>query len=269
VLSQAGHAALVLEGIIVSAWVLLRGLTRESRHWGDFPEILQRACGDAAVHAIDLPGNGRLNALESPMHVAGMAESCRRQLRELGIAPPYHVLAMSLGAMVAVAWAERNPEEIAGCVLLNTSLRPFSPFHHRLRPRHYLTLAGLLVPGRDATCRERTILRLTSNGPTGPKKSTEWSGYARQNPVSARNAIRQLLAAARYRAPAASPSPPVLVLGSAQDRLVDPRCSRLLAARWKTSFVEHPWAGHDLPLDDAPWVAEQVRRWLHDSSAVR
>ena len=25
----------------MSTWVLLRGLTRESRHWGDFPDILR------------------------------------------------------------------------------------------------------------------------------------------------------------------------------------------------------------------------------------
>jgi len=24
----------------------------------------------------------------------------------------------------------------------------------------------------------------------------------------------------------------------------------------------HPWSGHDLTLDDGPWVAEQVARWL-------
>jgi hypothetical protein len=28
----------------------------------------------------------------------------------------------------------------------------------------------------------------------------------------------------------------------------------------------HPGAGHDLPLDDAPWVAQQVRDWLAGSA---
>ena len=35
---------------------------------------------------------------------------------------------MSLGAMVAVAWANAHPQELARCVLINASLRPFSPF---------------------------------------------------------------------------------------------------------------------------------------------
>jgi pimeloyl-ACP methyl ester carboxylesterase len=260
---------LVWQGSVVSAWVLLRGLTREKRHWGDFPEILKRECSGAEVYTIDLPGNGGLNAQESPLRVSEMAESCRHQLRELGIAPPYYVLAMSLGAMVAVAWATRNPDEIGGCVLINTSLRPFSPFHHRLRPQNYLKLASLLLPGCDAHYRESVILQITSNRPIAPEKLAAWSDYARQNPVSSRNALRQLLAAVRYQPPSAKPLPPVLVLCSAQDRLVDARCSRTLAARWQSAFAEHLSAGHDLPLDDAPWVAEQIGRWVCDSTQTR
>ncbi|WP_265949087.1 alpha/beta fold hydrolase [Dechloromonas sp. A34] len=245
----------------MSAWILLRGLTRESRHWGDFPERLQSACGAARVQAIDLPGNGRLHGQESPLLVADMARSCRRQLRELGIAPPYFVLAMSLGAMVAVDWATRQPMEIAGCVLINTSLRPFSPFYHRLQPSSYWSLLDLLLRGGDAESRERTILQLTSSHPPAPEIFAAWAGYARQCPVSTRNALRQLLAAARYTAPATRPAPPMLVLSGAHDRLVDPRCSRRLAAQWATAFAEHPTAGHDLPLDDGTWVARQVGHW--------
>jgi pimeloyl-ACP methyl ester carboxylesterase len=253
---------LVLDGRVVSTWILLRGLTRESRHWGEFPEHLKLECGAAKVLSIDLPGNGRLYGWDSPLRVADMAQSCRRQLLERGVAPPYFVLAMSLGAMVAVDWAMRHPTEIAGCVLINTSLRPFSPFYHRLQPGSYWPLANLLLRGGDAEYRERTILRLTSSLPPAPAILAAWAGYARQCPVSSRNALRQLLAAVRYQAPAARPAPPLLILSGAHDRLVDPRCSRRLAAQWATSFAEHPTAGHDLPLDDGPWVARQVGGWL-------
>ena len=248
----------------MSAWILLRGLTRESRHWGAFPQMLHDACPAMATHTLDLPGNGRLNEQASPTHVEAMAEHCRMQLREQGIAPPYFLLAMSLGAMVAVAWMSRHPEEIGGGVLINTSLRPFSPFHHRLRPHNYLPLARLLLHGGTVEERERTILRLTSCNAERPETLAAWAAHARQNPVSSRNALRQLLAAARYRAPAAKPAPPMLILASTQDRLVNPRCSRRLARCWKTDFAEHPGAGHDLPLDDGPWVAEQVSLWLQD-----
>lgn len=245
----------------MKTWILLRGLTRESRHWGDFPDILLQRLDDAEVCLIDLPGNGRLNGRASPWRVPEMAENCRSQLRELGLAPPYFLLAMSLGAMVAVAWADRHPEEIAGCVLINTSLRPFSPFYHRLGPRNYLPLLAMLWPGGDASCREKIILQLTSSQPERPAKQAEWAAYALQNPVSPGNALRQLLAAASYRAPLLKPRQPVLILGSARDQLVDPRCSRRLAHHWDAAFAEHPSAGHDLPLDDGAWVAGQVAQW--------
>lgn len=245
----------------MSTWILLRGLTRESRHWGEFPDLLQRECGDVELCAIDMPGNGSLNRQKSPVHVAEMVENCRAQLLERGVAPPYYLLAMSLGAMVATTWANSHPEELGGCVLINTSLRPFSPFHERLRPRNYLPLLSLLLWGRDHERRERTVLRLTSRHRDRPEKIAEWVGYAQQNPVSSRNALRQLIAAVRYEAPVSKPEPPLLILASAQDRLVNPRCSRVLAMRWSARYAEHPTAGHDLPLDDAPWVVRQAMLW--------
>jgi hypothetical protein len=48
---------------------------------------------------------------------------------------------------------------------------------------------------------------------------------------------------------------------AAGDRLVDPECSRTLARAWQADFIEHPNAGHDLPLDDGAWVAQQIERW--------
>jgi pimeloyl-ACP methyl ester carboxylesterase len=247
----------------MSQWVFLRGLTRESRHWGDFPAVFCGEIADADVVAPDLPGNGRLNYLQSPASVEAMAEYCRADLLARGIRPPYYLLAMSLGAMVAVAWAHRYPEEVRGCVLINTSLRPFSRFYERLRPRSYPALAKLAVLGGSAAEWERRILDLTSccRG-DGAAILAAWVACRRERPVSRANALRQLLAALRYRAPTQKPAAPLLVLASANDALVDPRCSQRLAQRWQTKFASHPGAGHDIPLDDGAWVARQVRGWL-------
>jgi hypothetical protein len=43
---------------------------------------------------------------------------------------------------------------------------------------------------------------------------------------------------------------------------VDPDCSREIAHRWGCPLAVHPQAGHDLPLDDGPWVLATVRDWL-------
>jgi pimeloyl-ACP methyl ester carboxylesterase len=166
-----------------------------------------------------------------------------------------------MGAMVAVAWAALRPQELRGCVLINCSVRPFDPFYRRLRPRAYAALPSLI--SGDAEQRERAILRLTScRGDAHGDILDDWVRYRRECPVAGRNALRQLIAAAIYRAPLRPPALPMLVLSSTMDALVDPRCSRNLAANWQTAAAIHPGAGHDLPLDDAPWVARQVRAWL-------
>lgn len=246
----------------MSTWVLLRGLMRERRHWGSFPAMLSTELAGAAVITLDLPGNGSLHQIASPTRVEDMAEFCRRELLARGLAPPYHLLALSLGAMVAVAWATRHPDEISTAVLINTSLRPFSPFYHRLRAQNYPGLVGLALNG-GITKQEELILRMTSRrGVDKEKILKDWIAYQQEFPVSRRNALRQLVAAVRYRAPIATPSMPMLILASAMDQLVDTRCSIRLAARWQTGFAVHPSAGHDLPLDDGAWVARQVREWI-------
>ncbi|MBK7793953.1 MAG: hypothetical protein IPJ62_16665, partial [Betaproteobacteria bacterium] len=63
-----------------------------------------------------------------------------------------------------------------------------------------------------------------------------------------------------------APAAGVLILASANDALVDPRCSQALAEAWRATIAVHPKAGHDLPLDDGPWVAEQVARWWNPSA---
>lgn len=247
----------------MSTWVFLRGLMREARHWGRFPEIFRSEIPDAGVEFLDLPGNGRLHHLRSPMRIEEMVESCRQELARRGVAPPYHLLALSLGAMVAMAWSARYAEDIRACVLINTSVRSFSPFYRRLRAMRYPELLRLGLRRRNIRARERTILRLTSRfGDARADVLESWIGYAQECPTTGGNVLRQLVAAARYRAPAHRPEFPILLLASAGDHLVDPVCSHHLAERWQAPLAIHPHAGHDLPLDDGPWVTRQVRDWL-------
>jgi pimeloyl-ACP methyl ester carboxylesterase len=244
-------------------WVLLRGLTRGVGHWGGFIEQLDAALPmPAPALAIDLPGNGARYREPSLASVKAMAEDLRAQLQRIGARPPYRVLAMSLGAMVTVAWAERWPQEIERAALVNTSLRPFSPAHHRLRPVAFAKLMPLLLRGADARTWERTIFDLTSRLVTEPQAVIDrWVALREAQPVTRANALRQLLAASRYRAPRQAPPLSWRLLASQCDALVDPRCTLALHRAWQldaASLRMHPAAGHDLPLDDPAWVIEQL-----------
>lgn len=245
----------------MQTWILLRGLTRESRHWGDFLLQFQHALPDTQIIALDLPGNGRLNQQLSPLRIQDMAAHCRAQLASRNIAPPYKILAMSMGAMVAVAWSEMYSQEVTAQVLINTSMRPFSPFSHRLLPANYALLLKLSLMGAAPEAWEHAVLYLTSNR-THDDVLPLWLALRQGNPVSRSNAVRQLIAAARFHAPLVKPPVPTLLLGSEQDRLVSVNCSKTLASHWQCDLRIHGSAGHDLPLDDGPWVAAQVRAWL-------
>lgn len=241
----------------MTTWVLLRGLAREARHWGDFPQRLRaRLPGRDEVIALDLPGNGSRWRERSPATVGGMVAAARAQVQGRG---PCVLVALSLGGMVALEWAATAPAEVEGCVLINSSLGAFSPFWQRLRPGCYGALLRALLPGALAG-REGAIYRMTSNLPQREMVLEQWVAYAQSHPVAARNVLRQLAAAARFRAPA-QVRVPVLVLASRGDRLVSAECSRALAHAWGLPLREHPAAGHDLPLDDPDWIAEQVRSW--------
>lgn len=250
--------------VVLPTWVFLRGLTRESRHWGSFVDEFAQALPGSRVVALDVPGNGHLNSFPSPTRVPAMVAHCRTQLALRQVDGPVRLLGMSLGAMVAVAWAQAHPQEVVSQVLINTSLRPFSPFYQRLRPANYGVLMRLMLSRASDEDWERAVLRLTSNHWANQPEAVlpQWLALRAANPVSRANALRQLLAAARYRAPVTPPVVPTLLLASEHDQLVSVNCSKTVARVWRTPLRLHPSAGHDLPLDDGPWVAAQVRDWL-------
>ncbi len=260
---------------MTDTWVLLRGLTREAGHWGAFLDQLARALPEARIVPVDLPGAGELRLMRCPLSVLAIVDICRERLLEQGVLPPYRLLGLSLGGMVAAAWAAAQPQELQGCVLVNSSMRPFSPVTDRLRLRQWPTLLRLLVPG-DARRAEEAILRLTSSTPQQhAARVDEWVSIRQARPVGTVNGLRQLLAAARYRhvghVDHVGPGRlvPVLVASSARDALVNPRCSLALAAAWNAPHVIHPTAGHDLPLDDGAWLAARVAEWSLDAGRVK
>lgn len=243
-------------------WVFLRGLIRQHRHWEDFPARFQAAFPDAVILTPDLPGNGDLHDRESPTDIAGMVDSVRKQIASRGVHGPVHVLALSLGAMTAIEWMRQEPAEIERAVLINTSIGGLNGITERLRPENYPgILKSLVFNNREE--RERFILDITTNLFTDKAAlAQKWAGYAKEQPTSRMNGLRQLIAAGTYTAPAARPHEHVLVLQSLGDHLVDPVCSTRVAETWRWPMASHPTAGHDLALDDSAWIIAQVKDWL-------
>jgi len=261
----------------IRRWVLLRGLVREQRHWNDFPEIFKRYFPNDQLVLHDFAGNGKRFREESATSIQGMVEDIRYTLAadsfaSDSIGQPVHIIALSLGAMVATEWMIQYPDECAASVLISTSMKGLNPLHQRLLPSTYPTIIrSLLVPG-SLEQKESRNLKLVSNIAADDETRREtlirqWASYARECPVSARNGLRQLIAAARFLLPDKKPGQPVLILRSSADHLVSPECSAILAEHWHKTLQTHETAGHDIPLDDADWVCRRIVEWLGGASA--
>ena len=244
-------------------WVLLRGLARESAHWGDFVPLLQSRFPAAKIATLDLPGTGRLFRERSPRTIPEITEIVRNNAHNLALLEqPITLFALSLGGMVAWEWSQKYPEEICGAVLLSTSFAGLSPFYERLRWQIYGKFFAL-VRERDLYKREMAILGLVNNNrDLDEKLAKEWAAIQQQRPVSPLNLFNQLLASACYNPNGKRPPQPVLLLNSKADRLVAPCCSESIRKKWQLELRTHPWAGHDLTTDDGNWVVEKLKDWL-------
>jgi len=256
-------------------WILLRGLVREQRHWNDFPEIFTRYFPQDQLILHDFAGNGKRYDEKSAVSIQGMVEDIRYTLTSDSYAAdrtgqPVHIIALSLGAMVATEWMVRYPHECAASVLISTSMKGLSPLHQRLLPAAYPSIIrSLLLPG-SIEQKESRNLKLVSNLVAQDETRREnlirqWADYAREYPVSAANGLRQLIAAARFHIPDEKPAQPVLILRSLEDHLVNPECSAALADHWQKPMHTHETAGHDIPLDDADWVCAKILQWLAEA----
>jgi pimeloyl-ACP methyl ester carboxylesterase len=242
-------------------WILLRGLTREAAHWGDFVPALRAAWPDVDIHALDLPGAGAWHREPWRGGVADAMEQVRAEAaRRAPAARRRFVLGVSLGGMVTMEWAARYPEELAGVAVGASSARDLAPFWKRMRPGAWRSV----VVGRferDLARREAAVVRTICNrSELWEATAAEWTEIQRARPVSPETARAQMAAAVRWRAPARLTVPALFLVGRG-DRLVHPDCSRALARRFGAPLVEHPDAGHDLTTDAGDWVIAQLTRW--------
>ena len=119
---------------------------------------------------------------------------------------------------------------------------------------------------RDFERRERLVLGMITNDAEHLEELVQQSvALAPSCPLPFAATTKQLLAASLWRAPEAL-EVPTLFLGTKGDRMVDPSCTLRLAAHFQAPVALHPWAGHEIPLDDPDWVAAKVRDWLAGGS---
>jgi pimeloyl-ACP methyl ester carboxylesterase len=176
-------------------WLLLRGLVRERRHWGDFPEQLARATG-GQVRTLDLPGVGTERDRPSPTTIDGIVADLRGRFGNPE--GEWALFAPSLGGMIALKWGEVAPDDFRRIMVCNTSASDLAGPFQRFSPFALWTaLRGVLR--RDLEARERGVLALVSNTPQGLAMAPAFARFATELPIGRMVLLRQLLAGARAR----------------------------------------------------------------------
>lgn len=243
-------------------WILMRGLSREAGHWGGFVPALGAALPGAEVVAVDLPGVGACRDEAWPATIIEAMELVRARAASRLSGGRTFVFGVSLGGMITLEWAARHPGELAGVVVGASSASDVAPFWKRMRPR---ALAAMVAAGaRGDAAREAAIVRVICNhADVWAETTAAWQAIQRDRPIAAATTRRQLVTAARWRAPASLSVPSLFLVGDA-DRLVHADCSRALAGRYRAPLRVHPTAGHDLTTDAGSWVAEQITGWRRD-----
>lgn len=211
---------------VASTWVLLRGLGRESGHWGPFLPTLKAAATEAEVVTLDLPGTGTRLHDRAPRSMRQIVDCVRDEASSRGLLrAPLLLFGISLGGMVAMEWANSHSSEVAGIVIAASSASDLAPLLHRFS----LVGVGSIVLNRftrDPVLRQRRIAWLVSNRrDIRDRIVQEWLQIERDRPVSFPTLRAQLEAASRWRAPASLRVPSLFLVG----RKGSPRASRLLA----------------------------------------
>jgi pimeloyl-ACP methyl ester carboxylesterase len=243
------------------SYLLIRGLAREGAHWFDFPDALAARSG-ARVERVDVAGCGTQRGRAPVPSVPWLARDVAGRFRQLASSAPgsrWVIIGLSLGGMITLELCRLLPGCFERAVIINASSR-LTPIGERLRPRGGLTLLRALGSS-DALARERNVLAITSSLPSASREryAERAASIAAERPPSRVSVLAQLVGAAGFVPPPRNAlSVPLTFVCSRRDRLVSPRCTRDLAAFYSGAVLEHPWAGHDLPLDDPDWLCERL-----------
>lgn len=235
-------------------WIFLRGLGRNSGHWGPFVGEFQTQFPGHQIELLDLPGSGTEAHRQSPGQMDPYVTDLRSRRKTQG---PVSLLAISMGAMVATRWAELFPEEIESLILINTNGKGLAPFYERLQFKNYLQMLNMFMNFKDRRSFEKVILEMTAQDL--PDFEATLERHLRLPETSMANWLRQVTVSAQFQFPSRPPVSQVLILSARQDQLVSCKCSEMLAQNWNVPHRQHPKGAHDLPLIDSPWVIQQIK----------
>lgn len=98
--------------------VFENGLDGRLQWWA---KVLPEVAKETTVFAYNRAGTGSSAASTQPLSGDEVVDGLRRNLRAVGLAPPYVLVGHSLGGLYMQLYARRYPQEVAGLVLVDST----------------------------------------------------------------------------------------------------------------------------------------------------
>ena len=254
---EVDHAANVGAAVLC-----IHGLGGSSNTWTPLMPALQRY----KVIRPDLPGSGRSDGVEGELSIARFVKACLRVLAACQV-ERVHVLAHSMGTVVATHLAASDPARVASLALFGPLLAPPDAARPALRARAARVraegVAGMQAVAdsliESGTSRETRSTRLAA---VGFVRET----LTRQNPGGYARSAEALADASP--ADLARITCPVLLVTGDEDAVAPPQAVRHLGDRIAGAQVEIlVGCGHWTPVERPDACIELLRRF-HSRRAI-
>jgi pimeloyl-ACP methyl ester carboxylesterase len=239
---------------------LLRGLSREAGHWGDFDQYVFKSFPNCIIHYVDMPGAGIYHSQKSPTSIPEIVH----QLKAITPVEKGNnlLIASSLGGMVAIEWVTQFPEDFQYLVTVCSSYRGICKPLERFNMKFALPILHSLI-SMNMAIREKVILRINSNDVEKRKLLLEpWLNIQTKRRMSKSNFIRQVIAAFKFQPSPIDRKVSLLIVGSKMDQLVCESCIVKAHRYFGGTLIWHSTSGHCIPIDAPDWLAENIRSWF-------
>lgn len=239
--------------------VLLHAFPLDRQMWR--PQLAALA-GKCRILAIDLPGFGESPTGSPPLMIDSAADAVAAFLDAVGVAGRVVVGGLSMGGYVALAFARRHADRLAGLILADTRSEPDDDAGKQNRDK----LIALAKDMGATAIFEQMKPKLFSDETRANRPAVVEQVQAIAERQSAEG-VAAALAALRDR-PDAAPgldniAVPTLILVGEHDAITPPTLASALAARiWGSELVRIPGAGHLSNLENPEAFNAAVSEFL-------
>lgn len=243
--------------------VLIKGLSFSAKHWFGYDDQL---ASHFKVISNDNRGISRSKSKVSwGLTVSDMAKDIIRILDQEGI-DKAHILGLSLGGMIAMAFAAEHPDRCKTLTVMNSSVGG----RRKVRISPKVVLSALKNRGANKRLPQALSQYLIKR--EAPKELLDevvkkWEGIIAEDGLHRLTTFKQLLAALRFNSKdkLSSISVPTLVLFGNEDRFV-PTVNSFELYRHipKARLMKIPEAGHEVFLEQPELLTRTLINWISE-----